>query len=352
MATQDMNAVKRALAVKTALKSAAPPSKASMMKASIAPPPPTVTMKKPVNYSSMGSIAPPTPKITMKKPVNYSKMGSISAPPPSVADTQRNEVRSAAVAAESARKAAIERQLAARGISDSGILQGQQRTAEQDIRHQAGSQLTQIGIEEQQAAEREKALAAEREFTTSERESGQDFLSGENSLTRTSNEGLTREGYGVTTRGQDLNLQGQREGHGVTTRGQDLNLQGQREGYGVTTRGQDINSSQFDRELASNVNEKALDRDQALNITKLNNEHDFLIFDKKILTDRENVILVDYMSKVDLTTASGMMGVKNLLEDVSSGSIDLLDPSTQNKQYVMDSEQLRKDLSGISPIRN
>ena len=38
MATQDMNAVKRALAVKTALKSAAPPSKASMMKASMASP--------------------------------------------------------------------------------------------------------------------------------------------------------------------------------------------------------------------------------------------------------------------------------------------------------------------------
>lgn len=83
-----------------------------------------------------------------------------AAPTKSPYDLQRQRITADAAAAEAAKKAAVERQLTNKGIGDSGILLGQTRRAEQDVRVGAARERGQVDINEglSEESRREAAL--------------------------------------------------------------------------------------------------------------------------------------------------------------------------------------------------
>jgi hypothetical protein len=74
-------------------------------------------------------------------------------------DLRRERVSADAAEEEKKRMASIERQLAASGIDDSGILQGQQRTEAANIRNAAGRAMTDVDISEDQNKLAERGMS-------------------------------------------------------------------------------------------------------------------------------------------------------------------------------------------------
>ena len=164
--------------------------------------------------SAVSSMTSATKPVTVYNPEEDRAAAVERAVAPPVRDAyalRREQIDADTAAQEKARMEAIERQLAGRGLDDSGILLGAQRAERAAIAANAGRQRSAIDIEALQAGERK-----------AETSSGREFASRESALDRALSEKLGVMGIETTQRGQDISKELGQAGIDVTRRGQDI----------------------------------------------------------------------------------------------------------------------------------